>query len=182
MNVRQQLRKPNRRILTAILVLQISLVFLIVAPSYATNNNQSINIEVSTYLGDKQKFKAGDKIAFLVSLDNDAHLLMVYEDAQHNLIQIIPNPYRKNSLYKEGLFIAVPDSKEPFEFLINPPFGEEKLWVFASSKPFPEISGTTLENGLRKLDVKLADMLTTVRPKSKKVLYGESSTVITTEP
>lgn len=143
--------------------------------------SQSINIEVTTHLGDKQRFKAGDKIAFLVSLDKDAHLLMIYEDAEHNLIQVLPNQYREKSLYKEGLFIAVPDKSEPFEFIINPPFGNEKLWVFASSKQFPELEGTRLKNGLKKLDKELPEILASIRPKTSRTQYGESSTVITTE-
>ena len=154
----------------------------LVNPAHATDKAKpSINIEVTTHLGDKQKFKAGDKIAFLVSLDNDAHLLMIYEDANHNLIQIIPNTYRKKSLYKKGLFIAVPDRKEPFEFLVNSPFGKEKLWVFASSKQFPVLSGTLLKNGLKQLEKKLPEILSAIRPKNRSVLFGESSTVITTE-
>ena len=147
----------------------------------AADNSQAINIEVTTHLGDKQSFKAGDKIAFLVSLDKDAHLLMIYEDAEKNLIQVIPNPYRKNSFYKEGLFIAVPDRNEPFEFVINPPFGTEKLWVFASSRQFPQLQGTRLANGLMQLESKLPDILASIRPKTSRISYGESSTVITTE-
>lgn len=147
----------------------------------ADNSSRSINIEVTTHLGDKQRFKQGDKIAFLVSLDKDAHLLMIYEDAQNNLIQVIPNHYRKKNFYKEGLFIAVPDRDEPFEFVVNPPFGTEKLWVFASSKQFPVLEGTRLDNGLMRLENPLTDILASIRPKSSSILFGESSTVITTE-
>ena len=158
------------------------LVILANQPVYATDkNNQSINIEVSTHLGDKQRFKVGDKIAFLVSLDKDAHLLMIYQDAENNLIQVIPNQYRKQSFYKEGLFIAIPDRNEPFEFVVNPPFGTEKLWVFASSKKFPVLDGTSLENGLKKLESDLPEILASIRPKNSRIKFGESSTVITTE-
>lgn len=168
---------PGRRLIQCFL-----LVVALINPTYASNTEkQSINIEVSTHLGDKQKFKAGDKIAFLVSLDNDAHLLMIYEDAEHNLIQVIPNAYRKNSLYKKGLFIAVPDREEPFEFLVNPPFGTEKLWVFASSKKFPVLDGIPLNNGLKKLEKKLPEVFSAIRPAKPDILFGQSSTVITTE-
>jgi len=166
---------------TNFLLLLPAIVFLC-SQAYASNTEkQSINIEVTTHLGDKQKFKAGDKIAFLVSLDNDAHLLMIYEDAEHNLIQVIPNAYRKNSLYKKGLFIAVPDREEPFEFLVNSPFGSEKLWVFASSKQFPVLDGIPLKNGLKKLEKKLPEVLSAIRPAKPDILFGQSSTVITTE-
>lgn len=162
----------------------LSLLALMVSQAHAADNHnsKSINIEVTTHLGDKQSFKAGDKVAFLVSLDKDAHLLMIYEDAENNLIQVIPNTYRKNSFYEEGLFIAIPDRSEPFEFVIHPPFGTEKLWVFASSRQFPVLEGTTLDNGLKKLEKKLPAILASIRPKSSNIPYGESSTVIKTEP
>lgn len=147
-----------------------------------TKTTRGINIEVTTYLGDNQTFKQGDKIAFLVSLDKDAHLLMIYQDANNNLIQVIPNRYRPRDLYQAGLFIAVPDSKEPFEFVVNPPFGEEQLWVFASANTFPALEGEELGNGLRKLNGNLPEILQKVRANKNNAVYGESTTLVTTTP
>jgi len=176
-------RNPSQTLSSITLVICLISLLTIYTQGYAASiKEQSINIEVTTHLGDKQRFKAGDKIAFLVSLDKDAHLLMIYEDAEHNLIQVIPNDYRKQNFYKEGLFIAVPDRNEPFEFVVNPPFGSEKLWVFASSEQFPALEGIKLENGLKKLENNMSEILASIRPKNVHVLYGESSAVITTEP
>ena len=147
-----------------------------------TSARNPIGIEVTTHLGDKQTFKQGDMIAFLISLDKDAHVLMIYQDAQQKLIQIIPNRYRQQDLYQAGLFIAVPDRSEPFEFTVNPPFGQEKLWVFASNQAFPALEGTEMSNGLRQLNNSLSEILAIIRPTDPDIAYGESSTVIHTEP
>ena len=145
-----------------------------------TGNNR-IGIEITTHLGDKQTFKQGDVIAFLVSLDKAAHLLMIYQDAEQNLVQIIPNRYRQQDKYEAGLFIAVPDRNEPFEFVVNPPFGQEKIWVFASSQAFPQLESEELSNGLRQLKQGLTEILTVIRPKNQNIPFGEASTIITTE-
>jgi len=158
---------------------------LLVAPALSAQTSTSapankIGIDITTYLGDKQTFKQGDTLAFLVNLDKAAHLLLVYQDAANNLIQIIPNRYRPQDHYPAGLFIAVPGDKEPFEFTVKPPFGEEKLWAFASQSQFPELEGEQLDNGLKKLTGDLASILLRVRPGKHGAIYGEASTTIIT--
>jgi hypothetical protein len=142
--------------------------------------NNTIGIEVTTHLGDKQTFQKGDVISFLISLDRDAYVLMIYEDAEHNLLQIIPNRYRQINRYDTGLFISVSNRDEPFEFVVSPPFGKETVWVFASEQSFEELQGMELENGLKKLSASLPDILAKIRANQSKHLYGEASTTIST--
>lgn len=140
----------------------------------------TINIEVTTHLGDKQVFRQGDVISFLISLDRDAYVLVIYEDAENNLVQLIPNRYRKSNHYEKGLFIAVPDREEPFEFVVNAPFGKETIWVFASDQAFPEMDGTELENGLIRLSESFPALRSKIRKIKSKHFYGETSTTIST--
>ena len=149
----------------------------VVAESVVQN---SIDIEVTTHLGDKQTFQQGDVISFLVSLDRDAFVLMIYEDAERNLVQIIPNRHRQNNRFETGLFMAVPNRDEPFEFVVSPPFGKETVWVFASEKAFPKLRGTEMENGLKKLSDNFPSIVSKIRTNQSQQLYGEASTTITT--
>ncbi|MGD8569542.1 MAG: DUF4384 domain-containing protein [Gammaproteobacteria bacterium] len=168
---------------TTWLAVGIVVLALIKAPAAAAeDSNHRINIEITTHLGDKQTFEAGDQISFLVTLDRDAYLLMIYEDARHNLVQVIPNRHHNNNFYKNGLFIAVPDRDDPFRFVVNPPFGQETLWVFASSKPLPTLAGTTLANGLKKLTQPLATIKTRLRTDTSPSSFGEAKTTIFTKP
>ena len=146
-----------------------------------TNNNNTINVEITTHLGDKQTFKEDDRLSFLVSLDRDAYLLMIYEDAAHNLIQVIPNRYRDSNHYQAGLFVSVPNREEPFRFVVTPPFGKETLWVFAADKPFPTLQGVTFDNGLKKLTEARSVIFSRIRSNQYRSLYGESNTTIFTE-
>ena len=146
-----------------------------------TNAKNIINVEITTHLGDKQTFKEDDRLSFLVSLDRDAYILMIYEDAAHNLIQVIPNRYRDSNRYQAGLFISVPNREEPFRFVVSPPFGKETLWVFASDKPFPTLQGVAFDNGLKKLTEARSVIFSRIRSNQSRSLYGESNTTILTE-
>ncbi len=109
---------------------------------------ESINLEITTHLGDAQTFVEGDEIRFMLSLDQAAYLYLFYQDAAHNLVQILPNREQPENHYLQGLFIPVPAPEAGFKFIVQAPFGEEKLWAFASDKPVALSTGKTLANGL----------------------------------
>ncbi len=109
-------------------------------------------LEITTHLGDGQVFQEGDVVNFLVSSNRDAYLLIVYEDAAHRLVQLLPNPFSGNNYYRAGEFISVPGERAPFTFTISEPFGQEVIWAFSSDRPFPQLPGHSLENGLKQID------------------------------
>ncbi len=111
-----------------------------------------IKLEITTHLGDRQTFVEGDTLSFLLSLDSDAYLLIIYEDAASNLIQLLPNSRMGNNLQHAGVFLTIPPANAGFRFKVRAPFGAETLWAFASDVPFPELKGKRLNNGLKLLD------------------------------
>lgn len=145
-----------------------------------TQKAKLIQLEVTTHLGDNQTFREGDSLSFYVTLDTDAYLLLIYETASDQLIQIIPNANKKSNFYKSGFFISIPEKGDKFQFKIEAPFGQETLWAFASDTPFYEIKGKTLSNGLRLLET---DMLTIKEnlTKQSKSAFGEAKLQFKTE-
>ena len=115
-----------------------------------------IQVEITTHLGDGQRFMEGDTISFFLNLDRDAHVVVIYEDAQRQPIQIIPNANREDNFYPAGVFIPLPGENSGFRFRVTPPFGRETLWVFASRDPIPELSGAVQDNKLKRLDGDMA--------------------------
>ena len=111
-----------------------------------------IKVDVTTHLGDVKDFQEGDKLAFLVSSDRDAYLLVIYVDAGGGIYQVLPNKRQQDNFYKAGLFIAIPAADAGFSFMVQPPFGQETLSVYASATPLPQLDGRYLDNGLRKLN------------------------------
>lgn len=123
--------------------------------SFANNSNKlkngqlkKINIEITSHLGDKQAFVMGDVIRFLINLDVDAYVTVIYQTADGQLVQLLPNQKEKNTLTKAGLFISVPDENAAYQFTIQPPYGKEQVWVFASDSDGKKLTGKVLSNGL----------------------------------
>ena len=151
-------------------------------PARQVQTANAIKLEVFSHLGDGQTYKEGEKISYFVNINSDAYLLLVYEDAEHNLIQIIPNKYSGKGFYKAGTLLEVPAPGGPFEFVVQAPFGLERLWAFACNNPFPKLQGNELNDGLIVLQETMDSLLTRLRnhgmnPKNQ---YGEASTIITT--
>ncbi len=144
------------------------------------NRLKPIKVDVTTHLGDKQTFLKGDSISFLLSLDADAYLLAIYEDASGSLTQIIPNKQFSKTFYKAGLFITLPDENAAFNFKVQAPFGKETLWVYASDVPLPEIEGRHLENGLKQLEQDIISIKRLIL-NHKQTAFGETSLEIHTK-
>ena len=102
---------------------------------------QSVDIGITTHLGDRQQFVDGDRISFLLSLDRGAHVYLFYRDADANLLQLLPNARMPGHFYAAGLFMPVPGRQQPFRFVVHPPYGEEILVAFASDSPGLDFGG-----------------------------------------
>ncbi len=128
-----------------------------------------IQVEITTHLGDGQSFQEGDEISFFLNLDQDAYLLVIYEDASGGLLQLVPSAHLGGAFYQAGLFMPLPDQERPFRLRIQPPFGDEILWVFASDTPHPELKGQVLDNGLKQLQMDIPSL-------RKKIIVGRNGT------
>ena len=95
---------------------------------------ESIPLELTTHLGDKQQFIEGDEIQFLLSLGEDAYVYMFYIDAANNIRQILPNENQQSNFYTAGYFQTIPEYENLYRFTISEPFGNESIWVFASDQ------------------------------------------------
>ncbi|MBE9560010.1 MAG: DUF4384 domain-containing protein [Proteobacteria bacterium] len=95
---------------------------------------ETIPMELTTHLGDQQKFVEGDELQFLLSLGQDAYIYMFYLDAADNITQILPNENQRSNFYTAGYFLTIPEYENHYRFTISGPFGKELIWVFASDK------------------------------------------------
>lgn len=143
------------------------LIIILACLSAATSGaKNSINVEITSHLGDEKVFYAGDTINFLVSTDRSAYLLMIYETADGKLIQIFPNRFASQKRYKADSYFPIPDADSGFQFVISEPFGKEKVWIFASDKKFPDFKGRWLGNGSKLLGGKKTFTLRNIKKRS----------------
>jgi hypothetical protein len=127
-------------IFTPIAVLIVSAAMGLMAVTTQAANNRPFNLSVTTHLGDTQSFLEGDIVSFYISMDQDAYLTILYQDAGGQLSVLLPNSLYPDSFFRAGLFIPIPNEQNPYQFRITAPFGKETLWVFAADKPIPGIT------------------------------------------
>ncbi len=142
----------------------------------------AIKVEITSEYGNGQTYIEGETINYFASLNRDAYLLLVYEDAGGNLLQIFPNSRSNIQRFTAGSAIQVPEEDDPFEFEISAPFGREQVFAFASTKPFPELSGAEHPSGLKVLNIDMNKVLKILRTAGNQsgTAYGEAFTVLTT--
>lgn len=142
--------------------------------SYADVNAarlRAIPVELTSNLGDQQEFIEGDEIQFLLSLGSNAFIYMYYINAEGNLKQILPSQNQTSNYYSAGYFLTIPEYDNDYRFIINKPFGDEYIWIFASDR---SISLT-----LNKNNGSISSIKEQIKQKSSRE-YGEYVLKITT--
>ena len=179
MFVFKSVKKREKNSLKFVELIIVLVVFILTAHDLYAAEQKKINIDVTTHLGDLVHFADGDNLFFLISLDQDAYLTVVYQNAEGDILQLIPNKNQQNRFYKSGLFIQLPGADSNFRFIIQAPFGQESLWVFASDLPSPELKGQYYENGLKKLTGTMDSIRKTLAMKTE-LAYGETRLLLYT--
>lgn len=88
---------------------------------------------------DKQDYQAGEKIKVYLKGNKPFYARVVYKDAGGGLLQLLPNPYRKDNYFNGGVIYEIPSGNDRFDLEVEPPFGEERIAVYASSLPLGDI-------------------------------------------
>ncbi len=101
------------------------------------NPSAPLNVKVWT---DKKEYKQGDKIKIYIKGNRPFYVRVIYKDATGNLIQILPNPHRKDNYFNGGVIYEIPSGNDKFELEVSPPFGEESIMVYASVSQLGDLS------------------------------------------
>ncbi|HEY9050631.1 MAG TPA: DUF4384 domain-containing protein, partial [Gammaproteobacteria bacterium] len=145
--------------------------------SFAQNSNtkalEQVTIEITTHLGDKQSFVEQDVISFFISLNRAAFLYGFYQDASGHVFQIIPGKAQPEHYFQPGFYIPFPPQNSSFQFVVQAPFGEEQLWVFASEQGQLEFKGKDTSQGIKLLKMGHKEIENYIRASSSQ-LFGQA--------
>ncbi len=161
-------------------ILLISIISCGSALKQQTTDRGGLNVDLTSYLGEDQRFAQDDELSFLISLSADAWLYMYYENAEGKVFQLIPSTLYPENRVMAGDFIPFPSSRADFHLQITPPFGAEKVWLIATQKPVNEEKVFNTE--LRELPVSLNAIQNSYRDSIKQTRqnFGEDTLGFTT--
>lgn len=146
---------------------------------------KQIKLAITSEFGDNQTYVEGDELYYYVSADRECYLLLIYQDAQDNLIQVLPSGQDTENYLPAADFIRLPKAGSNYEFIVEAPFGSESVYAFASSKPFDSLARSILSNGFYLLEgASIADIRSQLRTFSHNsgAFYGEARTKLNTVP
>jgi len=105
---------------------------------------------------EKKAYKAGERIKLFLKGNKPFYARVLYKQADGSLVQILPNPYRKDNYFQGGVIYEIPSGPDRFELEVTPPFGEESFIVYASTA---ELGSLELEQagGVYKVRTNLDD-------------------------
>lgn len=112
------------------------------------NMQTPLSISVRT---DKIAYREGEQVFLYLKGNKDFYGRITYEDASGAIIQILPNLFRTDAVFKGGVVYRVPGEGDRFRLRISPPFGTERFTVYGSTGKLGEISVKAVDSvtGLR---------------------------------
>jgi hypothetical protein len=88
---------------------------------------------------DKKEYRQSEKIKIFIRGNKPFYARILYRDMKGALLQLLPNPYRSDNYFQGAVVYEIPSGNDRFDLEVNPPFGEEKIIVYAGSSPLGEI-------------------------------------------
>ena len=96
-----------------------------------------LNVQLWT---DKKDYKEKEKIKIYIRGNKPFYARIVHKGGNGELLQLLPNPYRKDYYFNGGVIYEIPSGQDRFEMEVTPPFGQEDIIVYASTSPLGEIN------------------------------------------
>jgi hypothetical protein len=84
---------------------------------------------------DKTHYTAGEKVRIFLRANKPFYAQVVYRDAQGNLVQLLPNPYRRDNYFAGGVTYQLPSGADRYQLTVASPFGQESVILYASTAP-----------------------------------------------
>jgi len=88
---------------------------------------------------DRKEYNEGEFIRLFIQGNRNFYARIVNFAADGRLLQLLPNEYSSSSFFKGGKTYTIPGEKDQFKLKVSPPFGREKVIVYASEVPVGHI-------------------------------------------
>jgi hypothetical protein len=96
----------------------------------------------------KKAYREGEQIVVYMQGNRDFYARLVDITSNGDIIQLLPNDYRKQDRFEAGKTYQIPGEGDRFDLKVTPPFGEDRLVVYASEVPLGNVSMNAAGAGL----------------------------------
>jgi len=96
----------------------------------------------------KKEYRKGDHIIVYMQGNRDFYARIVDITSDGNIIQLLPNDYRRQDRFEAGRIYEIPGTKDRFDLEVTPPFGEDRIVVYASDVPLGNVAMNSAGAGL----------------------------------
>jgi len=109
-------------------------------PATAKTEIMDVNAPLTVKVwSEKKEYAKGEFIRLFIQGNRDFYARIVNVAADGRLLQLLPNKYSSSSFFKGGKTYIIPGRKDQFNLKVSPPFGREKVIVYASEVPISRI-------------------------------------------
>jgi hypothetical protein len=88
---------------------------------------------------DKGEYKTGETVKFFIKGNRPFYARVTYTDASGSVVQLLPNPFRTGNYFNGGAVYEMPSGEDQFELKVSPPYGAEKITVYASTAQLGDV-------------------------------------------
>lgn len=114
---------------------------------HGVDRNAPLTVNVWT---SKKQYQDGERIEIFVRGNRDFYARIVDITSEGDIIQLLPNDYRRINFFKAGKVYKIPDKGDVFELTVKPPYGEDQIVVYASEIPLGDVAMEQVGQGLRR--------------------------------
>jgi hypothetical protein len=129
------------------------------AKDFADNPVAPLKVKLWT---DQQEYKQGQKVKIYIKGNKPFHARVLYRDSQGQMVQLLPNPYRRDGYFNGGTVYEIPSGNDRFDLEVSPPYGEEDIIVYASTAELGSIE-TRAEGNVYRVTTRAQDVDVMVR-------------------
>jgi hypothetical protein len=98
----------------------------------------------------KKRYREGEKIQIFLQGNRPFFARILDVTAGGEIVQLLPNDYRTINYFEAGKVYRIPDEGDRFDLTVSPPFGEDRIVVYASELPLGAVPMEAAGGGLRK--------------------------------
>ncbi len=96
----------------------------------------------------KKQYKDGEIIEVYLQGNRDFYARIVDITSDGQIVQLLPNAFRKLNYFKGGKVYKIPDVGDQFDLKVSPPYGQDQIVVYASEVPLGDVEMEPLGQGL----------------------------------